>query len=150
MNMPPRKKKEVDKKNKIMERKVDRSLKCLLTQDEVLKAGDAVAKELNDIDRLENELASVSKSIKSKIQEAQARADRNRILISNKYDYRTVVCTEVKDYTKCRVTITRDDTEELVEDRAMTADERQIKLFDAPENAENPEQEEEFEEDDQV
>lgn len=125
-----KKKKELDKKSKIMERKVDRSLKVMLTQDEILAAGDNITKELNDIDRLNNELASVKKTIGSKIQEAQARADRNRVLIGNKYEYRTVVCTEVKDYGKCRATITRDDTKELVEDRAMTADERQMKLYD--------------------
>lgn len=122
------KKKELEKK--IMERKVDNTLKCLLTQDEILKAGEAIAKDLSDITGLENELASVSKAIKSKIQECQSRIDRSRILISNKYEYRTVICTEVKDFSKCTVTVTRDDTGEQVESRAMTADERQTKLFD--------------------
>ena len=114
-----------------------RTLKCMLDDSEMRTAGDTLARNLDELEVLEDKLKEIKADFKAQIEAKEAAAKVQRNLVRNKYDYRPVACTMVLNYTECTVVVTRDDTEAIVIDRKMSAEEKQMDLgFDGDEQTE--------------
>lgn len=118
----------VDTKQKTMRRNVTKSLPVKLTDEEVLKYGRDVARAVSDRGRIEIELDSVKADYKGKISEQDGIIGKLSPRIHSGIETREVACEEVKDWKKGTVTVTRLDTLDVIEDRPMREDEKQIQL----------------------
>ena len=105
-----------------------RILKCLLTQEEILQAGDDLATALDNLKQVQAEKDSVSKTFKAKEAELEANITAKQVLVRNKYDYRKVDCDNILDYETTECYVIRTDTNEEVIRRAMSEDEKQTTL----------------------
>lgn len=114
--------------------KETRILKCQLTQEEVLQAGDDLATALDNLKQLLAEKESVVKSFKAKEAEIEANITAKQVLVRNKYDYRPIECNNVLDYETTECYVIRIDTNEEIIRRTMSEDEKQTTLpFDGSE-----------------
>ncbi len=103
-------------------------LKCLLTEKEKTELSAKIAKAISDRACAEAKLKEVSASIKAQIAQLDAEISEKALQINNGYEYRNVECRMDKDYRLGSVTITRLDTGEVIRERPMTAEERQMEL----------------------
>lgn len=106
----------------------ERTLAVRLTQNELLEQAQKMAEASEDVESAESDQKTASTHYKAKAEEARGKVKAARILLRNKYDYRSVKVTLIKDWKTKTVTITRDDTGEIVEAREMTAKELQIPI----------------------
>lgn len=114
------------------ERRTTRSLKCILTPEELKTAGSVMAAAVTEKNQAEDDLKSVSSQFKAKIATAEAMISLNASRIQNGYEFRSVDCI-IREEGAEIVTI-REDTFEVVERRTMTPSERQGKInFDSGE-----------------
>ena len=114
-----------------------RTLKCMLDDSEMRTAGDTLARNLDELEVLEDKLKEIKADFKAQIEAKEAAAKVQRNLVRNKYDYRPVACTMVLNYTEGNVVVTRNDTDEIVVDRKMLPEEREMDLgFDGDEQTE--------------
>lgn len=114
-----------------------RLLKCALTEIELRDAGQELARHLDELEVLDDKLKEVKADFKAQIEAKEAAAKVQRNLVRNKYDYCPTACTMVLNYTAGTVVVTRDDTKEIVVDRKMLAEEREMDMgFDGDENKE--------------
>lgn len=105
-----------------------------LSDDEKLELGDTMAKAQEKIDALEDELQSIRKSFKTRIEEQQD------ILSKAAKEYRdgktepvTVECDVFQDWnTDELVYVTADESAEEIMRRPMTEEEKRPTLFEAP------------------
>jgi hypothetical protein len=105
-----------------------RNLKCKLTQVEIDERRESVLKKLDEKDRIDFERKRVADGFKSKIGVIDEEISDLRSTLKRGYEDRNVECDEERDYALGKVFIRRLDTFEIVEERAMTVDERQPKL----------------------
>lgn len=110
-------------------KKINRTLKCLLTEDESREMGGELAQRYSEITDLEDQKKAVTSDFKSRIDAASAEASRIARMISNGYEFREVECEVVQDYEMGEVLIVRLDTGETIERRRMTPEERQVSAF---------------------
>ena len=103
-------------------------LKCLLTEKEKTELSGKIAKAISDRTSAEAKLKEVSASIKAQIAQLDAEISEKALQINNGYEYRNIECRMDKDYRLGSVTITRLDTGEVIRERPMTAEERQMEL----------------------
>ena len=103
-------------------------LKCHLTEKEKTELSAKIAKAISDRTSAEAKLKEVSASIKAQIAQLDAEISEKALQINNGYEYRNVECRMDKDYRLGSVTITRLDTGEVIRERPMTAEERQMEL----------------------
>jgi len=108
--------------------KVIKSLKCRLTDEEFVQASEELAKALDRKTALEEALQSIKAQYKSDIQRCDADVFTNTSKVRNKYVYREIICEKIFDYENTKVMIVRKDTGEIVNDRTMFDDEKQMKL----------------------
>ena len=104
-------------------------LKCHLTEKEKTELSAKIAKAISDRSSAEAKLKEVSASIKAQIAQLDAEISEKALQINNGYEYRNVECRMDKDYRLGTVTITRLDTGEVIRERPMTAEERQMELL---------------------
>jgi len=104
------------------------NLKVNLTQDDLLKAGEDLAKAMREANKLEEEKKQFVASIAAKIKEQEGKGEAARQLIQNKYDYKKTDCINIMDNTVGLFFTVRMDTEEIITERKMTSDERQSKI----------------------
>lgn len=117
-----------EQQNKTKVRKLVNSLRCNLTEDEIRQASDEMARRLADRDAAEGEFDSVKAQFKERIQRAETDVRSSARLIRDKYEMRMVECEEVMDWTDGMVYVTRKDTGEIIVNRRMYAEERQMEL----------------------
>jgi hypothetical protein len=103
-------------------------LKCQLTEKEKTELSAKIAKAISDRASAEAKLKEVSASIKAQIAQLDAEISEKALQINNGYEYRNVECRMDKDYRLGSVSITRIDTGEVIRERPMTAEERQMEL----------------------
>jgi hypothetical protein len=113
------------------QKKITRNLKCILTEDETRIYGMDLARSNASKDESEERKKEVDAQLKAEIESHSTRALNLARKINNGYEYRDVECLTEFDFTKNSATITRVDTGEVVEKRAMTDDERQAGLATA-------------------
>ena len=105
-----------------------RLLKCVLTDEEIAMAGQELARHLDELEVLDDKLKEVKADFKAQIEAKEAAAKVQRNLVRNKYDYRQVACIMVLNYTVGTVVVKRDDTNDIVVDRKMLAEEREMSM----------------------
>ena len=103
-------------------------LKCQLTEKEKTELSAKIAKAISDRAGAEAKLKEVNTSIKAQIAKLEAEISEKALQINNGYEYRNVECRMEKDYRLGTVTLTRLDTGEVIRERPMTAEERQMEL----------------------
>ncbi len=119
----------------MIERKdVFRNLKCNFTQEERLKIGDQMANAIRERTRLESEFASIKKQYSSDIAKQEAEVTSLAERLNTGWEMRRVECLEVKDFNNGTVRVYRkdlgifDENQLFIEERPMTAEERQMNL----------------------
>lgn len=103
-------------------------LAVFLTDDELLEQAKKMAEATEDAERAESDRKSSATHYKALEEEAQGKARAARTLLRNGYDYRDVPVTITKDWDAKTVTITRDDTGQVVSAREMRDSELQIEI----------------------
>jgi hypothetical protein len=107
-------------------RKLERTLKCVLTPEEILTLGKDLAEKTQLASQIEADKKRVVKEFDAKIAEADAGIQLASGKIQNGYEYRTVKCTEtIGEPDENKKTVRRLDTGEIVEIRELNAEEKQ-------------------------
>lgn len=103
-----------------------RELSCTLTESELLARGEAMADAELQIEQLKAERAGVTEQIKNQ------RVLRRKLagVIDSGTEKREVRCAWIEDFVHNCFHLVRQDTGEVIDTRAMTADDRQEALFD--------------------
>jgi len=112
----------------IEERKFNRMLKVAFTETEKVDMVEAAGSAYRDLKKAQDDLATVKAQFQSKIKEHEAEISSLFERINTGWEMRSVPCREVKDFVTGSVVVFRDDTQELIEERAMTGEERQPAL----------------------
>ena len=101
----------------------------LITEEKAAIGGElATAQQsLNEIDEEKKDLMA---QMKARMTQAKARITElsNQLASGRKFEH--VECTEEKNYATMKFSVTRDDTGEVLEERPLTSDERQLGLFE--------------------
>lgn len=121
-------KKPADEKNNrdAREEPFERDLRVILTTDQVAERADRLAHLMKQRDS-KVELAKAAMShAKSEIAELDATSRRLGAEVRDKACYMPTRCVRTFDYRTGRVTETRSDTGEIIDERAMTPEERQL------------------------
>ncbi len=105
-----------------------RSLKWFFTEKEQLSMACSFANHHREKMRLEGELSSIKKQYASDIEKQDAEISSLAERLNTGWEMRRTECEEDKDFSNGTVTIWRKDTGVSVEDRPMTAEERQQTL----------------------
>jgi hypothetical protein len=117
-----------------LERVLTRSLKCVLTADELAEKAREIDTNFGEMAEVEAELDSLARKVKSAKSRLEALTDDNREIARTRrdgYEYRDVDCEERRDDASLEMHTVRLDTGEILESRALRSDERQGVLFDA-------------------
>lgn len=112
----------------IEERRFNRILKVAFTEAEKVDMVGAAGSAYRDLKKAQDDLATVKAQFQSKIKEHEAEISSLFERINTGWEMQSVACREVKDFATGSVIVFRDDTEEMIEERAMTAEERQPAL----------------------
>ena len=114
------------KKPKIEVKKIEMTLKCILTGDELLQAGKDMADAQEAMRAHQSDLDRIMKDIQAKVVAEESKVITNASRIRSGYDFRNIACEVHFDIPASgQKTIYRTDTDEVVEVRFMTDDEKQ-------------------------
>jgi hypothetical protein len=112
---------------------LERSLKVNFTEKERFQLGSQLGEALRRLKSTQNDLAAVSAQYKSDIKQIDAEIGSLAERLNSGWEMRKVKCVRIKDYNVGMIQIKRLDTLEIVEERAMDAEERQMGLFEEKE-----------------
>lgn len=104
-------------------------LKHELTIEEQRMKGHLLAEQQDQLAKKEGEKTLFNQNIKKEIDTIAKAMDQNAQELRQGWELRQIPCEALYDYATGRVSITRVDTQELVDERAMTIDERQTSFF---------------------
>ena len=104
------------------------SLKCELTESELLTKGASMADAQEQLANFENEAKTVAGQFKAKIDEQKARLASLASTVRSKAEYRAVKCRRNMFYDTGMVQEVRLDTMEIITTREMTENEKQLQL----------------------
>lgn len=104
---------------------VTRTLQCKLDDTEVLNYGRQIAREQTELETAEQRKKEVMSQLKADIEKHTSAIRSLSSKIATGYEYRAVKCQKVVDGTENRVSIVRDDTGEVIEERPLNDDELQ-------------------------
>jgi hypothetical protein len=110
------------------ERQETRSLPCTLTDAEVLERSAELAEVVTDYAEIEGEKSAHAKHFKERLDGLRSRERALAREISSRSVERDVECVIRQDPIRGCVETMRLDTGELIEDRPMTAEERQLAM----------------------
>lgn len=108
--------------------KETRSLKCDLTEEELLQAGEDLAKAIDEARTHEEQRKSANEDFKARIAACEAEITIKQRLVRNKNEFRPVSCEVTLNYTTLDAVVIRLDTEEIVQERKLTHEEKQMKI----------------------
>ena len=129
--------KKQEKEEKVKTTHERHHLKCQLTQEELLERGDQLAHTLDELNKLADEKKALGEELKAKEAKAQAEITVLQQLVRNKYDRQLVDCNLVINYTTQKASLVRLDTEETIEERDITEEEKQLDMgFDSDQQEE--------------
>ena len=103
-------------------------VKCVLTTDEKAEAANQLASAYMDLESLALERKTAMTEFKNRRERIEERVHVLSLKVKEGVEMRSVRCELQLNYTKLRATLIRLDTEEIVEEREMTNDEKQMKL----------------------
>jgi len=115
----------------IERKKTTLPLRVKLTDAEKIKAGDYVADAIARIQGYEADLASLKKQFQGQIEGAKAEIASRSETIRNGYEIRPVECVRALDFDLGKVQEFRTDTNDMIDSRRMSDDERvqELRLF---------------------
>ena len=103
-------------------------LPCELGEKDRAEAADRLAKALEQAESLALERKSVTGDFKSRLGALNERIHRLMVNVKNGVEMRSIDCELRLNYTKLTVMLVRKDTGEMVEERPMTSEEKQMEL----------------------
>lgn len=103
-------------------------LPCQLATHELIEKGRDLEAELARRDEIERERKAAADGFKEQIEEQAAKIRDLRKCIRTQQEERPVTVCVTRDYRRGQVLRTREDTGELLSERAMTPDERQQEM----------------------
>lgn len=115
-------------KAKIKVIKIKRTLPCLLTPEQSRAASNMAAEKLLERERLEHELKTVTADLRARIREANKAFYEAVLSASKGTAEQEVECEQRFDYKTGTVEVTRLDTKDLIEARALKPEEKQLEL----------------------
>ena len=121
-------KKAAETTPKIVKTKVKEWLRYDFKPEELQKMGLSMAQAQQQADIAEDEFKSVKSRFKDRIEKHQLVVRENSRHISTGFEMRDIDCEKMIDYKKGIVTFTRQDTGEVVEERDIRDEERQMKI----------------------
>jgi hypothetical protein len=123
-------------------------LPCKLTDTEIKEKAQELSKTIEEKGELENELKAIKSQYKSSIDGQDSMINKLSNLIRSGVEPRTVEVMTVKDFTSSTITVIRSDTQEELESRDMTDEDRQrhMDFLEDVDKAQNPEEGDEAEE----
>jgi len=107
---------------------IKKELRYYFTPDDKLKMGDEMAAAVEQIAEIQEDKAKYMAGIKDRLSKAEGVINSNGRKLRQGWELRMIECSMVKDFETNFVKITRNDTGEVVEERAMTVEERQREL----------------------
>jgi hypothetical protein len=113
------------------------------TDQEKLELSEKIARAVSDIADAQTALKTFQMQIKGRKQEAEAVINSCASKLNEGYEMKNVVCRVVKDYEAGLISYESVDTGEVVHERDMTPEERQMELTETEESAEKESAEEE-------
>ena len=114
-------------------------LKVMLTVADVNERAKELARKTSEATSLQDELKEVASDFKAKILGLQTEVGRISEEINRGWIYKNVPCQVILDFNLGTCTVVRLDTNEVVRERALTADELQPKLIpEEPKTIEEP------------
>jgi len=119
-------------KDEEIRRKFTEQLPCALTDADLAQIARAIGGKRHEIQDLEAKKRQATDHYKALIDGAQAKADELAEAARAGVEQREVLCVEVFVWRAGKVTVRRDDTGEVVRERAMTVEERQAGMPWAP------------------
>jgi len=105
-----------------------RNLKCQLTRDELLVAGDELAQKIDDLKKVKADKIAITKDFNAQESALEADIQRQQLLVRNKWEYMSVDCENTLDYASLECRVVRLDTGEIVIQRAMNQEEKEMTL----------------------
>jgi hypothetical protein len=128
--------------------KFERHLRVILSREQVEELSDRAAHLMEEHDSKEENQKAAQKQMKAEIEAIEAKIRETLGYVRDKAKYQDVQCERVFDYARGMVVEKRLDTDELLQERAMTADERQLGLDLEEDEKDDKSLEDEFEDDD--
>lgn len=116
-------------RNERTDMKTTRKLPVQLTEEEIQQRSQALAGNLKKTDVLKEEKKASTSEFKARIDACNDITKKLAEIITSGKEDRDVECEMIKDFKRNTVTITRTDTGEVVDERPMTEDERQEKMW---------------------
>ena len=117
---------EQRQRERIILRQTKRYLKVNLTEKEVLVCGRELAREQDQLVKIERDKAASTKAYGEAVGEVRGRIARLTYAVNNGVTDRDVECEEIAELDQRRVVTVRLDTGEQVDERMMTDAERQL------------------------
>jgi len=111
-------------------RRTPESMPCKITDKERLEFADALAEASHAVDNAEAAKATALKQFTYEINLAKTRRDKLANIVASRTEYRDVVVEERWDYGTDKYTRTRTDTGEVVFERRLSDDERQLEMIE--------------------
>ncbi len=111
-------------------KRVSDSLPCRLTDDERLEFADSLAEASQAVDTAQNNKKSAMKQHNYEVQLAQTRLDRLANIVGSKTEYLDVTVEEKWDWKADKFTRTRTDTGEVLIERRLNDQERQMEILE--------------------
>ena len=107
------------------EEKLKRYLRYDFTENELKDLAGEMAQSMGEHEAAKIEMKAIKSQFDSKLKIAQTNVTLTAGKIRTGFEMRSIECTVQKDFKKGKVIVTRDDLFEIIEDRAMTAEEKQ-------------------------
>jgi hypothetical protein len=131
---------KVEGNGEIETKKFNRTLKVLFNPHEKLAIGDLMASTIRDIKEKKDEFDSIKSRYSSDIKALEAELSGFAERLNSGWEMKPVECEGIKDFKTGSYVVRRIDTGEQIEQRALTAEELQMGLFQ-----EKPDEEKESE-----
>lgn len=107
-------------------KRVTKDLMVKLSDSELLRYGKEIGEAKSECERVEEAAKSAAAEFKAKLTEINGRINKLARFLGTGEERRGVECSAFYDYSNARVTVTRTDTEEVIEDRPMEEGEKQM------------------------
>jgi len=104
------------------------TLKCQFTEVELKELSQTMAQTVKNLTQRQAEKKKFVKELDGDIARDENEVQKLSVKITDGYEMRAVKCTMIKDFKTGFITVTRDDTSEVIKTREMDEDERQMKL----------------------
>lgn len=110
------------------EQECTKHLKYEFEPEELQALGQDLASKHNELDELEEALNAIKAEYKDKITRVESVISSLVRKVNAKHEYRDIDCVQAWDYDAAIYTVTRRDSMETIEERALTDEERQLEL----------------------